>query len=189
MSFPRFTMALCITVFATLAAPAAAWNRSPATQFATLPTGTAHPEGITADARGNLYVANFDVSGNTSVGTVVVFDRNGRWLRTLSLGTASNLLLGLGFNPVTHDLLVIDFGHQQVLKVDPQTGNSSVFTTIPGAFATKTDYKIIYPRTEYHCARCGGHHGHVFDDGPAPTRQRYCNNGVALKFIPKSGKA
>ena len=135
MSFPRFTMALCITVFATLAAPAAAWNRSPATQFATLPTGTAHPEGITADARGNLYVANFDVSGNTSVGTVVVFDRNGRWLRTLSLGTASNLLLGLGFNPVTHDLLVIDFGHQQVLKVDPQTGNSSVFTTIPGGAA------------------------------------------------------
>jgi len=75
------------------------------------------------------------------------------------------------------------------MKFNSGTGWPSFFTTIPGAFVTKTDYKIIYPRTEYHCARCGGHHGHVFDDGPAPTRQRYCNNGVALKFIPKSGKA
>ena len=75
------------------------------------------------------------------------------------------------------------------MKFNSGTGWPSFFTTIPGAFASKTDYKIIYPRTEYHCARCGGHHGHVFDDGPPPTRQRYCNNGVALKFIPKSGKA
>jgi peptide-methionine (R)-S-oxide reductase len=75
------------------------------------------------------------------------------------------------------------------MKFNSGTGWPSFFTTIPGAFVTKTDYKIIYPRTEYHCARCGGHHGHVFDDGPAPTRQRYCNNGVSLKFIPKSGKA
>jgi peptide-methionine (R)-S-oxide reductase len=75
------------------------------------------------------------------------------------------------------------------MKFNSGTGWPSFFTTIPGAFATKTDYKIIYPRTEYHCARCGGHHGHVFDDGPPPTRQRFCNNGAALKFIPKSGKA
>jgi peptide-methionine (R)-S-oxide reductase len=75
------------------------------------------------------------------------------------------------------------------MKFNSGTGWPSFFTTIPGAFASKTDYKIIYPRTEYHCSRCGGHHGHVFDDGPPPTRQRYCNNGVALKFIPKSGKA
>ena len=135
MPFVRFAILACTALFAAFALPAAAWNRSPATQFATLPAGTAHPEGITADARGNLYVANFDVSGNTSVGTVVVFDRNGRWLRTLSLGTASNLLLGLAFNPVTGDLLVADLGKQQVLKVDPQTGNSSVFTTIPGGAA------------------------------------------------------
>ena len=75
------------------------------------------------------------------------------------------------------------------MKFDSGTGWPSFFTTIPGAFATKTDYKIIYPRTEYHCARCGGHHGHVFDDGPKPTGQRWCNNGVALKFMPKSAKA
>lgn len=75
------------------------------------------------------------------------------------------------------------------MKYDSGTGWPSFFTTIPGAFATKTDFKMILPRTEYHCARCGGHHGHVFDDGPPPTRQRWCNNGVALKFIPKKGKA
>lgn len=71
------------------------------------------------------------------------------------------------------------------MKYDSGTGWPSFFTTIPGAFATKTDYLLIYPRTEYHCVRCGGHHGHVFDDGPPPTRQRWCNNGVALRFIPK----
>ena len=75
------------------------------------------------------------------------------------------------------------------MKYESGTGWPSFFTTIPGAFKTKRDFKLFLPRTEYHCARCGGHHGHVFDDGPAPTGQRWCNNGVALKFIPKSGKA
>jgi len=70
------------------------------------------------------------------------------------------------------------------MKYDSGTGWPSFFTTIPDAFKTKTDYKILYPRTEYHCARCGGHHGHVFDDGPPPTRERWCNNGVALTFLP-----
>ena len=72
------------------------------------------------------------------------------------------------------------------MKYESGTGWPSFFTTIPGAFGTSRDFKMILPRTEYHCARCGGHHGHLFDDGPAPTKQRYCNNGVALKFIPKA---
>ena len=69
-------------------------------------------------------------------------------------------------------------------KFDSGTGWPSFYDALPGHIEKKTDYKLILPRTEYHCARCGGHHGHVFDDGPAPTGLRYCNNGVALKFIP-----
>jgi len=69
------------------------------------------------------------------------------------------------------------------MKFDSGTGWPSFFTTLPDTFETKTDYHLLYPRTEYHCARCGGHHGHVFDDGPRPTGKRYCNNGVALKFV------
>ena len=75
------------------------------------------------------------------------------------------------------------------MKYESGTGWPSFFTTIPGAFETKTDYHLFLPRIEYHCRRCGGHHGHVFEDGPQPTGQRWCNNGVALKFIPKTGKA
>jgi len=70
------------------------------------------------------------------------------------------------------------------MKFDSGTGWPSFYTSLPGAFETKTDFKIIYPRTEYHCARCGGHHGHIFKDGPKHTRERWCNNGLALKFIP-----
>ena len=70
------------------------------------------------------------------------------------------------------------------MKYNSGTGWPSFFTSIPNHLATKTDYKLIWPRTEYHCVKCGGHQGHVFDDGPAPTGQRWCNNGVALRFIP-----
>jgi peptide-methionine (R)-S-oxide reductase len=49
---------------------------------------------------------------------------------------------------------------------------------------TRRDFRLIIPRTEYHCVRCGGHQGHVFDDGPPPTGQRWCNNGLALAFVP-----
>ena len=69
-------------------------------------------------------------------------------------------------------------------KFESGTGWPSFFDVIPGRVETSTDHKLIMARTEYHCARCGGHHGHVFDDGPKPTGLRYCNNGIALKFVP-----
>jgi len=70
------------------------------------------------------------------------------------------------------------------MKFDSGTGWPSFFTSVPDHTATKRDFKLIIPRTEYHCARCGGHQGHVFNDGPEPTGERWCNNGLALKFIP-----
>ncbi|MGY6555649.1 MAG: peptide-methionine (R)-S-oxide reductase MsrB [Wenzhouxiangella sp.] len=70
-------------------------------------------------------------------------------------------------------------------KYDSGTGWPSFWQPINDQhIGTKRDFKLIIPRTEYHCARCGGHQGHVFDDGPPPTGQRWCNNGVALRFVP-----
>ena len=69
-------------------------------------------------------------------------------------------------------------------KFDSGTGWPSFFDVIPGHIEKKPDFALLAERTEYHCARCGGHQGHVFDDGPKPTALRYCNNGIALKFIP-----
>ena len=70
------------------------------------------------------------------------------------------------------------------MKFDSGTGWPSFFEALPGVFETTADYKLILPRVEYHCARCGAHHGHVFEDGPAPSGLRFCNNGVALRFEP-----
>ncbi len=70
------------------------------------------------------------------------------------------------------------------MKYDSGTGWPSFFQVLPDAIGTRTDFRMILPRTEYHCARCGGHQGHVFKDGPKPTGLRYCNNGLALRFEP-----
>jgi sugar lactone lactonase YvrE len=122
-------------VFLLLAAGSAnAWIRSPATGFATLPPGAVNPEGITADAAGNIYVTTFDPTGATP-GQLVVFSASGKLLRKVNVAGASPQLLGLAFHPSTGVLLVIDFGPvlgggaARVLEVNPLTGASSVFMT------------------------------------------------------------
>ena len=70
------------------------------------------------------------------------------------------------------------------MKFDSGTGWPSFFDYLPNALEFKTDFKLVIPRKEYHCSLCGGHHGHVFKDGPEPTGLRYCNNGLVLNFIP-----
>jgi peptide-methionine (R)-S-oxide reductase len=69
-------------------------------------------------------------------------------------------------------------------KFDSGTGWPSFTQPIEGSIGTKRDFKLVWPRTEYHCARCGGHQGHVFNDGPRPRGERWCNNGLALEFVP-----
>jgi len=74
------------------------------------------------------------------------------------------------------------------MKYNSGTGWPSFFDALPKSVGTKSDYKLLMRRTEYHCSRCGGHQGHIFEDGPKPTGLRYCNNGLALNFIPDGEK-
>ena len=67
-------------------------------------------------------------------------------------------------------------------KYNSGSGWPSFFRSLSNVFETKIDYYMGYPRTEYHCKKCGGYHGHIFEDGPQPTGKRYCNNGICLVF-------
>src|SRR4051812_590105 len=112
---------------------AQAWDRGTVERFATLPAGEAHPEGICTDAEGNVYVVTVAVNKpEASGGTLLVFDPQGKHLRTVHIAGSSPLLLDLHFHPRTGKLLVIDYGAPKVLAVDSHTGASSVFMTVTG---------------------------------------------------------
>ena len=94
------------------------------------------------------------------------------------------------YEPGTYHCAACDLPlYSSETKYDSGTGWPSFYQPLENSIGTSTDWKLIYSRTEVHCRRCGGHLGHVFDDGPAPTGKRYCMNGVAMKFVPaeKSG--
>lgn len=125
------------TLALALCVPAHAWNRSPATTFATLPAGATTPEGITVDNAGNVYVSTFGFpeSGPAATGQIVVFTPNGKLLRNLTVtgAGASPHLLGLAFQTSTQKVLVADFGAGRVLSVDPATGTATLFSDILAA--------------------------------------------------------
>src|SRR3954469_5606175 len=123
--------ALVLAVLLTISS--LAFDRKKADTFAELPAPRANPEGLAVDPRnGDVYAADFEVKGNPP-GHLVVFNKNGKFLRDVTVAGSSNLLLGLDFHPRSHKLLVIDFGSGNVLDVNPQTGASTVFSAIgPG---------------------------------------------------------
>jgi len=124
-----------LALLAALASPITthAWERGKVERFATLPPGEAHPEGITVDRDGNVYVVTVAAEKpETSPGTLLVFDANGKHLRTVRIAGSSRMLLDLHFHPQTGQLLVIDYGAAKVLTVDHNTGASSVFMTVTG---------------------------------------------------------
>ena len=143
MSVLRLASALLFSLVLVMP-DAAAWERGSVQSFASLPPGAPNPEGITADRHGNIYVTGFGPTtpqGATGPGYVFVFGQNGKLLRTLRPAISSNALLGIAVHP-DGDLLVVDFGQSQVLRVDPRNGNASVFMTVPPPVPPATQHGL-----------------------------------------------
>jgi hypothetical protein len=126
------SVATLVCVFLLFQLPADAWDRSHATTFAVLPPDSAHPEGITTDSKGNFYVVTWDYDHPNHLGHLIVLSREGKFQRRVEIAGASSRLGDISFQQGTGDLLIVDYGGKQVLKVNPMTGASSVFISIPG---------------------------------------------------------
>jgi len=127
-----YGVATLTCLFSLFQLPAYAWDRSTATTFATLPKGSAHVEGITTDSKGNFYVVTWDYERPGQLGHMIVFSPEGKFQRRVEIEGSSNRLGDISFQAETGNLLVVDYGGKQVLKVDPMTGASSVFISVPG---------------------------------------------------------
>jgi sugar lactone lactonase YvrE len=119
-----------LACFAFFATDALAWERGAVQRFATLPAGAPNPEGITVDRHGDVYVTGFNPL-QAGQGKVFVFDDDGHLKRVLQVTGSSNALLGIAFNPVSHELLVADLGQARVHRVNPFTGAATLFTQLP----------------------------------------------------------
>lgn len=133
-------------------------------------------------ARG-AWAKTFEVSRSDAEWRAMLTPLQYKVMRQEGTERAGSSLLDKVYDPgVYHcrgcDLAVYDGEH----KYDSRTGWPSFYQSLEGAIGTKTDFKLIYPRTECHCRRCGSHFGHIFNDGPKPTGKRHCLNGVSLVF-------
>jgi sugar lactone lactonase YvrE len=128
----RRAFSLLLVCFALCPLGAAAWDRGHVEKFGTLPPGSAGPEGLTVDRHGNVYVTTFAPTAPAgTLGQLYVFDDDGHLIRHVGVSGSSSALLGLAFHPITNELLILDFGASKVLRVDPFTGASTVFSSVP----------------------------------------------------------